>query len=215
MNLSIDIHSDTICPWCYIGKRRLEAALADDGETGAEIRWRPFQLNPEMPREGIGRADYLAIKFGGPEHARQAYAAVAHAAEATGLEMDLEGIRRTPNTLQSHRLLAHAARAGSQDAVVEGLFRAYFVEGRDIGDDAVLADVAGRAGLDPDDAARHLAGDAGREEVLAEDRAARAAGIHGVPHLVIDGALAVSGAQEPAVFRQVFAVARSRRRDAA
>lgn len=215
MRLSVDIHSDTICPWCYIGKRRLEDALAGDGDVEAEIRWHPFQLNPEMPREGIDRADYLALKFGGPDRAREAYANVARAAATTGLAMDLEGIRRTPNTLQSHRLLAHAARAGRQDAVVEELFRAYFVEGRDIGDDLVLVDAAARAGLDGDEAARHLAGDADRREVLAGDHAARAAGIHGVPHFVIDGAFAVSGAQEPAVFRQVFAVARERRRDAA
>ena len=168
----IDVVSDAICPWCWIGKRHLESALArlaDAGE-GFEVHWRPFQLNPDMPREGVERAAYRAAKFGSLERSRELDAQVAAAGAAAGLEFRLDRQRRTPNTVDAHRLIRRAGEAGGaarQDAVVERLFRAYFQDGHDIGDRAVLAEVAAEAGLE--DAASFLASDEGDAEVEAED----------------------------------------------
>ena len=207
MHVTVDILSDTICPWCYIGKRRLEAALSSVGSAlTADLRWHPFQLNPDMPAGGMSRKRYIALKFGGAERGRSIYRNIAGAARNSGLEIDFDRIRRTPNTLDSHRLLLQAERAGLQNEAVERLFAAYFLEGRDIGAHQVLTDIAEEAGLDRAETERYLRSDTDRAEVVASDARARNAGAGGVPHFVIDGKLAVSGAQEPQVFRNVFAV---------
>ena len=145
--MKIDVFSDTVCPWCYIGKRRLERALAAPGAPEAEISWRPFQLNPGMPAGGMDRAEYLAWKFGGAAPARRAYGAVRDAAAAESLPLRLDAIARTPNTLASHRLIHYAAGRGAQNAAVDALFRAYFTEGADIGDIDILTGAAAAAGL--------------------------------------------------------------------
>ncbi len=208
MHVTVDILSDTICPWCYIGKRRLETALArlEPGVT-ADLHWHPFQLNPEMPPGGISRKQYVTLKFGGAERARKILQNVADAARESGLSMDLGRIGRTPNTLNSHRLLVHAARNGRQNAVVEALFAAYFRHGRDIGKHEVLAEIGAEAGLDPAETERYLESSADRTQVIESDARARSSGVGGVPHYVINQRFAVSGAQEPEVFRNVLAVA--------
>lgn len=207
MRVTVDILSDTICPWCYIGKRRLEAALSSAGSSViADVRWHPFQLNPDMPPGGMSRKRYIAIKFGGAERGRTIYQNIANVARSSGLEIDFDRILRTPNTLNSHRLLAHAERAGLQNEVVERLFAAYFLEGRDIGSLEVLTEVGEAAGLDRSATERFLLSDADHAEVVESDAHAREAGTSGVPHFVINGKLAVAGAQEPQVFRNVFAV---------
>ena len=205
--MKIDVFSDTVCPWCYIGKRRLERALAEPGAPGADISWRPFQLNPAMPEGGMDRAEYLAWKFGGAGAARRTYGAVREAAEAESLPIRLDAITRTPNTLASHRLIHYAAGRGAENAVVDALFHAYFVEGVDIGDTAALAAIAASAGLDASAARAWL--DSGEDGALLadRDRRAREMGVRGVPFFIVAGRYAVSGAHEPEIFRRVFAAA--------
>lgn len=200
MTIAIAIHSDVICPWCWIGKRRLEQALAVFPPGTARTTWHPFQLNPGMPREGMPRAEYRRRKFGSAERARALDANVTAVAAEVGLAFHLDLQERTPNTLLAHRLIRLAARHGRQDVVVEGLFNAYFTAGLDVGDPAVLAGVAGSCGLSADEVAAHLATDEGEAQVLAEEGAIRAQGADGVPLFVIDGGERISGAQPVAVF---------------
>ncbi|MEQ9812332.1 MAG: DsbA family oxidoreductase [Azospirillaceae bacterium] len=202
--MRIDIFFDVICPWCLIGKRRLENALEQRRDVHAALRWHPFQLNPAMPQGGMPRRHYLDTKFGGPARARQIYRVVEDTAARDGIEMHINRIEMTPNTLDAHRLIRWAGRDASPEPLIERLFRAYFVEGLDIGDHGVLAEMAAEAGQDRDAAAVFLAGDADRADVQAIDQAARQMGIQGVPCFVFDGAYAVSGAQEPASFFPIF-----------
>lgn len=203
--MRIDIVSDTICPWCFIGKRRLERALAEraDGDPIA-LGWRPFQLNPDMPDEGMERQAYLAAKFGGAERAARIYAPIVEAGADEGIAFAFEKIVRTPNTLLSHRLIRRAGELGNQDAAVEALFRAYFTEGRDIGDAGVVADIAGEAGLPRGEIAAYLASDTDLHAVTAEDKLARKLGIQGVPCFIIDRRVMVSGAQTPDILMLAF-----------
>jgi predicted DsbA family dithiol-disulfide isomerase len=202
--MQIDIVSDVICPWCFIGKRRLERALAQRPQMAVEVTWRPFQLNPDMPSEGMARDTYLAAKFGGAAHAGRIYATVAEAGATVDIPFDFERIRRTPNTRDAHRLIRYAAASGEADSVVEGLFRAYFIEGRDIGDRTTLGAIAGEAGLDGDAARIWLESTADIDEVIAEDRSARRLGINAVPCFIFARQYAVSGAQDPEFFLPVF-----------
>lgn len=206
--MQIDIFSDTICPWCFIGKRRLERALAERPQESPEIRWRAFQLNPGMPPEGMERQAYLELKFGGAERAEQVYSAVRAAGEQEGIEFAFERMKRTPNTIQSHRLIHFAGDKGRQDATVQALFEAYFLEAQDIGDTAVLLAAARQAGLDESETEAFLAGEEHREAVLAEVALARRSGVQGVPCFIFEGKYAISGAQEPQVFHQVFDILR-------
>jgi predicted DsbA family dithiol-disulfide isomerase len=194
----IDVVSDAICPWCWIGKRNLEGALAElaaEGERFA-VHWRAFQLNPDMPVEGVDRASYRAAKFGSEARGRELDAQVAAAGRAAGLDFRHALMRRTPNTIAAHRLIHWAGEHGPapQSAVKEAIFRAYFQEGRDIGDPAVLAALAGEAGLDAAAAAGFLAGGEGEAAVRAEDAGFRQAGISGVPTFALDGHVLFSGA---------------------
>lgn len=208
----VDIVSDTICPWCYIGKRRFERALDLSGRNDIAISWRPFQLNPDMPPEGMTRDDYVRAKFGGGDRPRQIYQAIAESGREAGIEFQFSKIRRTPNTVLSHRLVFWSASQEHQDEVVAELFRAYFEEGLDIGDIDVLIECAGRAGLDRTLARRFLVSDEGRQEVVASDVYARRLGINGVPCFIVNRKYAVSGAQPPSAFVEVFNLAE---RDAA
>lgn len=202
--MRIDIFSDTVCPWCFIGKRRLERALGGELPEGLEIQWRAFQLNPDMPSEGMDRKAYLEAKFGGPEGARRVYDQIMLAGQGEGIEFEFKSIPRTPNSVQSHRLIRYAMTKGKEDEVVERLFNGYFLEGKDIGDDQVLTEIAEASGLPREEVEAFLAGDEYREEILGEDLYARQQGINGVPCFIFNGRYALSGAQDPAILRQVI-----------
>ena len=194
---TLDVVSDVVCPWCYIGKRQLEAALERmPADARPTVRWHPFQLNPDLPAEGVDRRSYLEHKFGGAERAAQIYERVRAAGRSAGLELDFDRIERQPNTLDAHRLIAWAQDELGRDAgpLVEALFRAYFVEGRSLVERDSLARLAGEAGLDPQAALAMLASDEGAGRIAAADRRARALGIQGVPFFVFDGRVGVSGA---------------------
>jgi predicted DsbA family dithiol-disulfide isomerase len=192
----IDIVSDAICPWCYIGKRQLERALALLASEGLSfsVHWNPFQLNPDMPKEGRDRIAYRAVKFGSAERARELDERVASAAAGVGLSFRQDLMLRTPNTLDAHRLIWLAGKEGVQDGVMEAVFAAYFTQGQDIGDSAVLANCAAEAGMDRASVADFLAGDVAANEMLAADRAAREADVNGVPAFFLDGYSLFSGA---------------------
>lgn len=194
----IEVYADIVCPWCFIGQHRLKRALALRPQLAVERTWLPFELNPEIPPEGIDRTLYLAAKFGGLERARQIYALVEETAARDGLVLHLDRVRRTPNTLDAHRLIALAARHGQAEALIDTLFRAYFQLGLDIGDREVLTALAAEAGLDPDEASAHLASDADRTAVRAIQARARQLGIHAVPTFIFERRYALAGAQDPA-----------------
>jgi predicted DsbA family dithiol-disulfide isomerase len=202
--ITLDIFSDPICPWCYIGKARLDRALGRRPDHPFRIEWHPFQLNPDMPAEGMDRVDYLQGKFGGTDGVLRAYGPVVDAAEAAGLTLNLGAIDRTPNTLDAHRLIHWAGLEGRQTPVVSALFRAYFVEGRDIGEAAVLAEVGAAAGLDRALLERLLASDADREEIAARDAHARSRGIRAVPTFIVANRHAVQGAQPAELWDRVI-----------
>ncbi|MBL8833088.1 MAG: DsbA family oxidoreductase [Rhodospirillales bacterium] len=201
--MRIDIVSDVICPWCFIGKRRLERALAAEPQGAIEVGWRPFQLNPDMPAEGMSRKDYLRAKFGDAGGGER-YKHVIAAGLEEGIPFAFDRMERTPNTVRAHRLNRFAERAGRQDAVVEALFAAYFIHARDVGDVDVLTDVAAGCGLDAEAVRAYLVSDEDDDLIREEDAFARKIGIHGVPCFVVDRKFMVSGAQPPEVFAEVF-----------
>lgn len=217
----LDIVSDAICPWCWIGKANMDAALAilekEDGLRFA-IRWRPFQLNPDMPVEGVGRASYRTQKFGSLERSRQMDAQVAEAGRKAGVEFRHDLMLRTPNTIEAHRLMRLAEPSGLQHALMEEVFRAYFHEGRNIGDRAVLAEIGKGAGLDDATITAFTEGHAARHEVMAEEEGYRRAGISGVPSFVLDRYLLWSGAmpaeQMAAGLRQAITAIRAQQQAA-
>ncbi|MGR3708962.1 MAG: DsbA family oxidoreductase [Alterinioella nitratireducens] len=202
--IKLDIISDPICPWCFIGKANLDRALEAAGDHPFTVEWHPFQLNPDMPREGMDRRAYLEAKFGGKEGAVRAYAPVVEAAEKAGLKINFEGIARTPNTLDAHRLIHWAGLEGRQTPMVAALFKAYFQEGRDIGDATVLADIAEALEMDRAMTLRLLAGDADTDDIRARDAHARERGVTGVPCFIVAGQHALPGAQPPELWAQVI-----------
>ena len=203
--ITLDIFSDPVCPWCYIGKANLDRALEAIGDHPYRVAWHPFQLNPDMPREGTDRRAYLEAKFGGKANAARAYAQVMQAGEAAGVDINIDRIERQPNTLDAHRLIHWAGLEERQNAVVTGLFRAYFRDGQDIGDAEVLADIGAAAGMDRAMVARLLASDADRDDLAARDADARAKGVRAVPTFLIARQYVVSGAQPPELWKQVAA----------
>jgi len=213
--MRIDIVSDVICPWCFIGKRRLATALRERQETSAMVAWHPFQLNPDMPREGMPRERYLANKFGGAQHAGRIYDNITSVGAAVGIPFAFERIKVTPNTRDAHRLIRYAQDTEQADAVVEALFKAYFIEGRNIGDAATLADIGGETGLDRAGVKRYIESDTSVDETLAEDMSARRIGITAVPCFIFDKKYVVSGAQEPEFFFPLFDLLKSERETAA
>ncbi len=202
--VKLDIMSDPICPWCYIGKTNLDRALAQMPDHPFTIEWHPFQLNPDMPQEGMDRRTYLEGKFGGKEAAVKAYMPVAEHGESAGLELRLDDIQRTPNTINAHRLIHWAGIEGRQTAAVSALFRAYFNEGRDIGETEVLGDIADGIGLDASVILRLLDTDADIEDIRARDTAAREMGITSVPTFIVAGQHAVPGAQPTDLWLKVL-----------
>lgn len=203
--IPLDIFSDPVCPWCYIGKTYLDRALEAAPGHPFAVEWHPFQLNPDMPAGGMDRADYLSKKFGGRDRAAQIYDRIEQAARAAGIEIDFRRIPRIPNTLDAHRLIHWAGLEGRQTSAVAGLFRAYWREGRDIGDATVLADIAEALGLDRAVIARLLASDADREVIVARDAHARSRGVTAVPTFIIGNQYALSGAQPDALWAEVIA----------
>jgi predicted DsbA family dithiol-disulfide isomerase len=202
--ITLDILSDPICPWCYIGKTHLDAALAAIPDHPFVIQWHPFQLNPEMPAEGMDRRTYLETKFGGKEGAVRAYAPVVQNAEAAGLTINFEDMQRTPNTMDAHRLIHWAGIEGRQTAAVDALFKAYFVEARDIGDPDILADIADGLGMDAAVVRRLLQSDADREDIARRDAHSREMGVTSVPTFIVAGKHAVPGAQPPELWQKVI-----------
>jgi predicted DsbA family dithiol-disulfide isomerase len=199
--LAVEVYSDIVCPWCYVGKRRLERALAQlDGAVRARITWRPFQLNPTMLSDGMDRTAYLKAKFGSLEAFGQMEEQLLAAGEAEQIPFAFEKIQRTPNTFAAHRLVWHAAQQGKQDEMMETLFRAYFLEGKNIGDLKTLTHVAAEAGLDRTEIEEFLTSEKGVVEVKAEEAVGRRLGIRGVPYFVLNGSVSISGAQPPDIF---------------
>lgn len=202
--VKLDILSDPICPWCYIGKASLDRALEQVGDHPFTIEWHPFQLNPDMPAEGMDRRAYLEAKFGGQAGAVQAYFPVEEHAKKAGLEINLSGIMRTPNTMNAHRLIHWAGIEGKQTAMVSALFNAYFVEGRDIGDIEVLGDLADALGMDAAVVLRLLQSDADVNDIAARDTSAREMGVTSVPTFIVAGQHAVPGAQPTELWIKVI-----------
>jgi len=202
--VKLDIVSDPICPWCYIGKTLLDQALAERPTHPFSINWHPFQLNPDMPREGMDRREYLEAKFGGQEGAVQAYLPVVEKAKEAGLDINFEGIARTPNTLDAHRMIHWAGIEDRQMAMAVALFKAYFEDGRDIGDRDVLADLADGLEMDAAVVRRLLDSDADEEAILERDKQFRGMGITSVPTFIVNGEHAVPGAQPPELWIKVI-----------
>ena len=202
--VKLDIISDPICPWCYIGKTLLDRALEAEPEHPFEIEWHPFQLNPDMPLEGMDRRAYLEGKFGGKEQAVKVYGQIDQHARDVGLELDLGAIKRTPNTLNAHRLIHWAGIEQRQSMVMSALFRAYFKEDRDIGNVEVLADLADTCGMDAALVQRLLATDEDLEGIREKDAGFRKMGVNSVPTFIIAGQHAVPGAQSVEVWRSVI-----------
>lgn len=202
--VKLDILSDPICPWCYIGKANLDRAIAQSGDVPFDIEWHPFQLNPEMPREGADRMTYFAARFGDAQTIAAMQDRVAKVAASAGLTMNFDIMHRVPNTLDAHRLIHWALLEGHQSAVVDALFRANFVEGRDIGDREVLADIADSAGLDAALVTRLLATDADLDDIRARDAHSRKMGVNAVPTFIVAQSHAVPGAQSTEMWERVI-----------
>jgi predicted DsbA family dithiol-disulfide isomerase len=202
--MRIDIFSDTICPWCYLGKRRFESALARRPLQATQVQWRPFELNPDLPAEGVDRASYLASRVGDKERFAESQKTLLTVGKSVGIEFRFDLIERIPNTRRSHLLIAYAAKCGLQPQVKERLMRAYFEEGCDIGDVEELVRLGVEAGLPEYGARSTLVLRIGHDALIAAERHAAAVGLSGVPTFIFDGQFTISGAQEPDVLVQIF-----------
>lgn len=202
--MKIDIVSDTICPWCWVGKRRLEDALTSRPDLDVEIVWHPYQLNPATPKEGVDRKDYLREKFGTETYPEQMLGALVEAGEATDIDFQFNAMNRVPNTIDSHKVLRWAREFGHQDALAEILFRRYFIDNEDIGDIDTLAAAAAEVGMDADVVRGRLSDNTDDETVRAEAQHASQMGISGVPTFIVNDKYAVQGAQTANVFLQIF-----------
>lgn len=198
--VTIDIVSDAVCPWCFLGKRRLEAALAEIGEAQAIVRWRPFQLDETIPEGGVDRAAYMAKKFPNAAQLAGAHERLTSLGSEQGIAFDFDAIKRSPNTLDAHRLARWAEQEGLQNYVIERLFRAYFEQGRDVGDRETLVQIAASAGMDAEATRAALASERDVAETRDEIAHWRRAGVNGVPFFIFDGRLALSGAQPVETF---------------
>jgi predicted DsbA family dithiol-disulfide isomerase len=201
--IAVDVISDVICPWCWIGKRRLEKAIASLAQP-VKVRWLPFQLNPTMPKEGISRREYRTRKFGSWERSLQLDAQVAAAGKSEGIDFAFDRMERTPNTVDAHRLIWLAQREGVQDSVVEALFRAYFTEGRDISKRQTLIDVIADAGLNRERAGAVLDCGEGQDAFREADELGRRFRVDGVPFFIVNGKITLSGAQPPEAILEAF-----------
>ncbi|MFK7875383.1 MAG: DsbA family oxidoreductase [Paracoccaceae bacterium] len=202
--IKLDIISDPICPWCYIGKTHLDTALALRADHPFQIEWHPFQLNPDMPKEGMDRRAYLERKFGGKDGAVKAYAPVVENAEKAGLTINFDGMQRTPNTIDAHRLIHWAGIEQKQTEAVDALFDAYFVQARDIGDHDVLADLADGIGMDASVVLKLLQSEADKDDIAKRDAHSRQMGVSSVPTFIVANKHAVPGAQQPDLWAKVI-----------
>lgn len=202
--IRLDIFSDPVCPWCLIGKAHLDRALAAHPEHPFQIEWHPFQLNPDVPAEGVDKRAYLESKFGGAQKVDQIHDRMRQIAAEAGIDMDPDAPKRQPNTLKAHRLIHWAGLEGRQTAVVSALFRAYWRDGLDIGSDTVLADIAEASGMDRAVALRLLTSDADADDIAARDADARKKGVSAVPTFLIAQQYVVQGAQPPEVWAQII-----------
>ena len=205
--VAIEVVFDLVCPWCFLGSRRLRRMLRNRPDLAADILWRPFLLHPDLAPQGVPRQDYLARKFGGEERARRVHGTMAELGRAEGISFRFDRIRRVPHSLDAHRLVRWAGRFGAADPMVDALFETYFTAGADLGDPAVLAAVAAGQGLDPAAARRFLSSASEVEAVHADNLRAHRLGINGVPCFVIAGHHAIAGAQEPEVLERLLDVA--------
>jgi len=211
----IDVVSDVVCPWCFIGKRRLEKALALKPEIPVEVHWHPYFLNDWIPREGIARSEYLTTKFGSPERYAGIAQRVSAAAAEEGLDYATDKISRQPNTLDAHRLIKWAEGIGKAAEMKQKLMDLYFTEGADLSNRAVLVQAASDVGLDPEDVREALASDQDVAQVAQEAQSAKDAGIDGVPCFIFGGKFAVSGAQAPEYLAEAIERVAEAGRDAA
>ena len=211
--LTVDVVSDVVCPWCYLGEKRLEAALAEESQP-VVLRWRPYQLDPTIPPGGVDRAAYMERKFGRDGRLKSIHDHLVRLGAEVGISFAFDRIERAPNTLDAHRLIRWAASAGTQREVVDRLFRAYFVEGRDVGDRAVLLDLAAASGLDADIVDKLLAEGADVDAVRREIAEAQAIGVTGVPFFIFAGRVGVPGAQDVPLLRRAMNQARAPTDDA-
>ena len=202
--IRLDIFIDPVCPWCLIGKTHLDRALESRPDHPFQIQWHPFQLNPDMPKEGVDHVDYLADKFGGPQRAVQMMLQVSEHAKKAGAEIDMEKCRHLPNTLDAHRVIHWAGIEGKQTPMVSRIMRAHWKEGANIGDPATLARLSGEVGMDAAAVARLLATDADSDDIQSRDMDARQKGVTAVPTFLIAQQYVVSGAQPPEMWRDVI-----------
>ena len=203
--IRLDIFSDPVCPWCYVGKANLDRALAAHPDHPFQIQWHPFQLNPDMPAEGVAKRAYLEEKFGGKARVDAVHDRLREVARGAGVDMDPDKPQRMPNTLNAHRLIHWAGIEGVQSAIVGALMRAYWVEGRDIGDLSTLADIAGENGMDREATLRLLHSDADADDIRARDQDARHKGVTAVPTFLVAQQYVVSGAQPTETWEKVIA----------
>jgi len=202
--IKLDIISDPICPWCFIGKAKLDRALESRPEHQFAVEWHPFQLNPLMPPEGMDRREYLELKFGGRKGAVDVYGQIARAAQEAGVTVNFEKINRTPSTLDAHRLIHWAGTEGVQPPVVTKLFHAYFQDGKDISDPEVLTSIAASAGMDGAVVAKLLAQDTDKDDIRNRDAHARERGVRGVPCFIVDNHYVIQGAQPTETWQKVI-----------
>ena len=202
--IKLDILSDPICPWCFIGKTYLDRALEKHAEHPFQIEWHPFQLNPNMPTEGMDRREYLEHKFGGQKGAIDVYSQIDKAATEAGLTINWEGITRTPNTSDAHRIIHWAGIEGRQTPVVSAIFRAFFLEGTDISDRDALIEIAGKTGMDGETVRRLLYSDSDKEALQKREAHSREMGVSSVPTFIVDNHAVVPGAQKPEFWEQVI-----------
>ena len=202
--MEIQVIFDTVCPWCYIGKRRLEQALALRPHVGIDLVWRPFLLNREIPTEGIDRTAYLIRKFGSEARVRRIYGAIAQAGESVDIDFEFDRIDRTPNSVDSHRLIRFALRNGAGPRIVEILFFEYFIEGLDIGRQDILQEIGERAGLDGNAIGGYLNSEEDIDFVYDQNTRAHRMGVNGVPAFVFNENMIISGAQEPQILARMI-----------
>lgn len=202
--MQIDVVSDTVCPWCFIGKRRLDRALVMRPEVQAQVFWRPYRLDPSIPKEGVDRKAYLRAKFGDTPRSSAMGDAIRSEGASEGIAFAFDKIAKTPNTLDSHRLIRWAGSAGIQNAIVERLFAAYFIDGRDIGDAGVLTEIAAEAGMDSPLVGDLLGKEADLELVEREAGMANQMGISGVPTFIFNSRFMISGAREPEILAKIM-----------
>ncbi|WP_136644573.1 DsbA family oxidoreductase [Tabrizicola sp. YIM 78059] len=201
----LDIFLDPVCPWCLVGKANLDRALADHPDHPFSVQWHPFQLNPDMPAEGVPKRAWLEARFGGKERVDAVHERLREVARSAGVTLDPDRPQRIPNTLNAHRLIHWAGIEGCQSEVVSRLMRAYWEEGRDIGEMETLAAIAGEAGMDPAATLRLLQSDADADDIAARDADARAKGVSSVPTFLVAQTYVVTGAQPPGLWAQVIA----------